>query len=54
MEKIYDINICKDKSPYHFIFAALTYDQVEKPTIQNILEMNFMELAIGKPNFVDI
>lgn len=35
---IFCTSLCKDKSPYHFTFAALNYDQVEKPTIQNILE----------------
>jgi hypothetical protein len=41
----------RDKSPYNFTFAALTFDSEEKPKIDNILETNFYGVGNIKDNY---
>jgi hypothetical protein len=45
------ISTYKDRSPYHFQFAALTYDNVEKPTVENILENEFWGIGNRKNDY---
>ncbi len=40
----------KEKSPQNFTFAALTYDNLKKPTIENICESEFYGIANRKSN----
>ncbi len=41
----------KDKSPQYFLFAALTYDSFDKPTIANILDTEFMGTGNTKNDY---
>lgn len=45
-------NTYKEKSPHNFTFCVLTYDHVEKPTIEIILESSFFGVGnTTKNNF---
>jgi hypothetical protein len=41
----------KDKSPQYFTFAALTYDSIDKPTIEKILETEFFGIGNRKSDY---
>jgi hypothetical protein len=51
----YKVLLCtstyKVKSPQYFIFAAMTYDSLEKPTILNILESEFFGIGNTKNEY---
>jgi len=38
-------SVYKDKSPHNFSFAVLTYDSIEKPTFEKILEGEFFGIG---------
>ncbi|MFY7788277.1 MAG: hypothetical protein ACOVQA_10425 [Thermoflexibacteraceae bacterium] len=40
----------KEKSPFYFIFAALTYDDIQKPTLEDFINCNFFGTAHSKKN----
>ncbi len=48
----YKVLLCtstyKDKSPQNFTFAALTYDSLNKPTISNLLDTEFLGIGNTK------
>ena len=52
----YKVLLCtstyKDKSPQWFTFAALTYDSLNKPTIEHILESDFLGIGITKNDYL--
>jgi len=51
----YKVLLCtstyKDKSPQNFTFAALTYDSLDKPTITNILDSEFLGIGNTKNDY---
>jgi hypothetical protein len=54
----YKVLLCtstsKEKSPQNFSFAALTYDNEDKPTVEVILLSDFGELEIQKMTILNI
>lgn len=50
----YKVLLCtstyKDKSPKYFIFALLTYNSLDKPTITNIVDCDFWGIGNRKDN----
>ncbi|GAB2842969.1 hypothetical protein [Ferruginibacter profundus] len=51
----YKVLLCtstyKDKSPQNFTFAALTYDSLDKPTITDILDSEFLGIGNTKNDY---
>jgi len=51
----YKVMLCtstnKDKSPHNFTFAALTYDDKEKPTVEKILHSDFWGIGNTKNDY---
>ncbi|NTS42889.1 hypothetical protein HRG84_18520 [Flavisolibacter sp. BT320] len=41
----------KERSPQNFTFAALTYDRIEKPTIESIYESGFYGIGNKKSDY---
>lgn len=51
----YKVLLCtstyKEKSPQNFTFAALTYDEIEKPTVEKILNSDFWGIGNTKNDY---
>jgi hypothetical protein len=51
----YKILLCtstyKEKSPQNFTFAALTYDCIDKPTVDSVLESDFLGIGNTKNDY---
>jgi hypothetical protein len=51
----YKVLLCtstnKEKSPQNFTFAALTYDEIEKPTVEKILNNEFWGIGNRKNDY---
>ena len=51
-DKRYKALLCtstyKEKSPQHFTFAALTIDELEKPSLDKIIESEFFGIGSAK------